>query len=231
MIFRIPIPLLLMASVLSGSLNGSGRIVVSEWEEDYGPLQGKMEKGDQTVLLFEQVKVRVCHDSGETEIEKTQPASQVDTAAKAREAPDLRMIKRRIARLPAYEQVRYWKLHQIRYPVQDVSNELHAALDLMETIRERSLEDPAGKPEEADSGVRYPRRDRRYAPYNSGYGYGSYHRYRRARYKDGEYEHVHRRERRPVEEWTTAMSLADRARSDAYSKISGARSAPLNRVR
>ncbi|MCB1122440.1 MAG: hypothetical protein KJT03_12880 [Verrucomicrobiae bacterium] len=228
MIRRFLSPLLAISGFVTCGLYCSGKVVVSELEKEFGPLQGQMAIHDQTVLLFQSAKVRVFHDTGKTEIEQTGAEASSLIRNHKKSLPDLRMIKRRIARLPAYEQVRYWKLHQIRYPDQDVSEELHASLDLMDEIRKQSLEEPEEKEAEESSIARYYPRNRHYSTYTSSFGYSSYYRHRRARHEDAELEREYRRERGPVEEWTTAMSLADRARSDAYGKISGARSVPLS---
>ena len=79
---------------------------------------------------------------------------------------------------------------------------------------------------------RYRRSRSSYVPYFPSFGYSSNYRYRRALRKDTQIE-LDRIQRapRPVESFNTPMSMADRARSEALSKVSGARSAILGSTR
>jgi hypothetical protein len=233
MIRRFPLPLFLSCALLCTTITSQGIVKVSELETRFGPLRGQMELGNQTVLLFPGAKVKVSHETGLAEIETIQSGILVKQNSAPRSFPDLQSIRRKINRLPAHEQVRYWKLHQIRYPESNVSSELNAALDLMESIRKDSIEMQKPEPPESyvenDSQRRYRRSSGLLLP---GYGYSSNYRYRRARHKDTQIELDRvNRERAPVESWITPMSLADHARSDALAKVSGARSAILGNTR
>lgn len=223
--------LMVAVGLLSGSV-AHGIIKVKELESQYGELQGQLKMTDKTVLLFPSARVLVSHNTGRASIEPI-AARQVRTSTEIRSLPDIRALKRKISRLPAYEQVRYWKLHQIRYPDSDVDSELNEALDLVEGLRKEAIESRQERNDVADSSNE---RNRRYRTssrfYYPSYGYTSSYRYRRALRRDSQIE-LDRppAPRRPVESWDTAMSLADRGRSEALSHVTGARSEILGNTR
>lgn len=202
-------------------------VTKKQLETAYGPIQGQMVVDSYTVLIFKTAQVRFHRETGAMSFIPTVATASVAISGKEPLPSAWIEQKRKIARLPAHEQVRYWKLHQIRHPDRDVTTQLEAALDKMEAIRRQSL-----VKQEAEAPVspsyRYRRSSGVFAPYFSGYGYTSDYRYRRAIRKDTQIglDRIPRKPR-PVETWNTAMSLADRARADALSKVSGARAAIL----
>ena len=229
---RASVVLLMIAAGLASAPIGHAIIKVKELETQYGELQGHLKMSNKTVLLFPSARVSVSHSTGQASVEPVEVRSE-QTSSEMRATPDLRSLKRKIGRLPAYEQVRYWKLHQIRYPDSDVDVELNEALDLVETLRKEAIESR----QERDELVRSSGENtRRYRPanrfYYPSYGYTSSYRYRRALRKDSQID-LDRRvaPRRPVESWDTAMSLADRGRSEALSHVTGARSQILGSTR
>lgn len=227
----VRVPFLLLAVLPVFAVVAEGVVSVQDLETQFGPLQGQMELRSQTVLMFPSAKVKIFHETGEAKIERIEaPADSLNSTTRPT-LPDLRTLKRKINRLPAHEQVRYWKLHQIRYPESDVSNELELALDLMEVVRSESIASNQQETEEVETESRSYNRNHSPSSYFPSYRFSSGYRYHRARHKDTQIE-LDRIQRapRPVENFTTAMSLADRARSQAYSTVSGARSEALQMV-
>ena len=212
------------------AISAEAAIKVRELETQYGKLQGHLKLSDQTVLLFPTAKVNVSHTTGQATVEPVEIRDVRPAPAKPAQ-PDIRAIKRKIDRLPAYEQVRYWKLHQIRYPTSDVDAELNAALDLVESIRRQSIQD---RQQAAEQAVVAQRSYRRYRPsglFYPSYGYSSAYRYRRALRRDTQIELDRIYQPPRVESWDTAMSMADRGRSEALSHVEGGRSAILGNTR
>lgn len=213
------------------AISAEAVIKVEELEMQYGAFQGHMEMGKQTVLLFASAKVKVSHITGEATVELVE-VREVSAVSRQPAMPDIRTIKRKIDRLPAYEQVRYWKLHQIRYPNSDVDAELNAALDLVESLRREAIDDRL----ERDAEQRVARRSYpRYRPsslfYYPSYGYSSAYRYRRSLRRDTQIELDRIYQPPRAESWDTAMSMADRGRAEALSHVEGGRSAILGNTR
>lgn len=227
----VRVPFLLLAALPVFALVAEGVVSVPDLETQFGPLQGQMELRGQTVLMFPVAKVKVFHETGEAKIERIETPSDSYDPTSRPTLPDLRALKRKIGRLPAHEQVRYWKLHQIRYPQSDVSAELELALDLMEAVRSQAIASHQQETEEAGYEHRSYNRNHSRSTYFPSYRFSSGYRYRRARHKDTQIE-LDRIQHapRPVENFTTAMSIADRARSQAYGAVSGARSQALQMV-
>lgn len=218
---------------LAGTSLTSGLVTKADLESEYGPIQGQMVMGTHTVLVFETVQVKFHRETGVMNLIPLR-APSLSTVSGHQPLPSSWMeLKRRIARLPAHEQVRYWKLYQVRHPDQNVTSELEAALDKMESVRQQSMvaRVEVEKTQSKSSSV-YRRSRSLYSPYFPSYGYTSSYRFRRAIRKDTQIalDRI-QRVRRPVESLNTAMSMADRARSDALSKVSGARSAILGSTR
>ena len=139
---------------------------------------------DKTVLLFPSAKVNVSHTTGQATIEPIE-VIQSTPVPRTAVAPDIRTLKRKIDRLSAYEQLRYWKMHQILYPASNVEDELNRALDLVEAIRKQSIEDrqkPMYAPVVAQRTYRRSRSSSSF--YYPSYGYSSAYRYRRGHRKD-----------------------------------------------
>ena len=213
----------------------SGLVTKSQLESDYGPIQGQMVLGDYGVLIFETVQIKYHRETGVMNlIAVPSPVDGKITRGPSKSAV-WRELKRKIARLPIHEQVRYWKLHQIRNPEQDVSSELEAALDKLDELREKAR---AEETEVVTVDEAYPhrnyryRRTRTYIPFFPSFGYSSNYRYNRSLKRDAELElERYQRRTKPVEIFDSPMNLADRARSDALSKVSGARSGLLRNTR
>jgi hypothetical protein len=233
MIRRARVPFLLLAAMPIFSVAAEGIIKVRELESQFGRLQGQIEMSKQTVLLFPGAKVKVSHETGKAKIERIDAQGSMIRSSTRPSLPDLRALKRKINRLPAHEQVRYWKLHQIRYPESTVADELDAAFDLMEAVRKEAFVVQQQEDQESEPVRRsYNRYRSSGLSYFPSYGYTSSRRYRRARHQDTQIELDRiQRERPPAESWNTAMSLADRARSEAWGRVSGARSAILGNTR
>lgn len=223
-----------LAGLLVASLTVSVQAVikVSELETQYGELQGHLKMSDQTVLLFPTAKVKVSHATGLATVERIEAKIISDSNPVRPAEPDLRALKRKIDRLPAYEQVRYWKLHQIRYPHSNVDAELNDALDLVESLRQEAIANRLERAVEPEVVYRSYRPYRRSGSfYVPSYGYGSAYRYRRALRRDAQigFERVYQPPR--AESWDTAMSVADRGRAEALSLVEGGRSAILGNTR
>jgi len=215
----VKVPLLLLAFVPVLIQVAEGVVSVPELETEFGPLQGQMEMRGQTVLMFSEAKVKVQHQTGEASIERIDSSASFFPAPTQPSLPDLRALKRTINRLPAHEQVRYCKLHQVRYPESEVAAELNAALDLMETVRMDLLKVQEQELNRAETEHRSYNRNRSGSSYYPSYGFSSNRRFRRSRHIDTQIELDRgQRERRPVVNLTTPMSIADQARSDAWEK-------------
>lgn len=224
---------LLLAPLLMDS-EGHGAVprTLDDIESEHGSLQGKMELKEHTVFVFETARLEVLRETGEGLLTVFPKQADLINSAQDYSPTSYRTLKRKIARLPAHEQVRYWKLHSLRYPSSDVTSELEAALDLMETVRQESLQSAVVEVDAEP--VRAYNRYRSGSNYNSYfpfYGHTSNYRHRRAQRKDSQIElDRFQRKPRPVESVTTAMSMADRERSNALATVSGARSEALSRV-
>jgi len=222
--------LMIVIGLLSGQV-AHAIIKVKDLESQYGELQGHLKMSEKTVLLFPLAKVNVSHSTGLISVEPIQVIASAPVPRTPAD-PDIRAIKRKIDRLSAYEQVRYWKLHQIPYPASNVEDELNRALDLVEAIRKQSIEDrqkPMDTPVVAQHSYRRSRSSSSF--YYPSYGYNSAYRYRRALRKDTQIE-LDRIYQPPVaESWNTAMSMADRGRSEALRHVEGGRSAILGNTR
>ena len=216
-------------SLFSGQV-AQAVIKVKELESQYGELQGHLKMSHKTVLWFPTAKVNVSHTTGLASIEPI--TERVETAPRIPVAPDILALKRKINRLPAYEQVHYWKLHQIRYPNSNVDAELNAALDLVEQLRSQSIEEMKNQEKAPVVVQRSYRRSRSSGvSFYPSYGYNSAYRYRRALRKDTQIELDRIYQPPKVESWDTAMSLADQGRSEALKHVEGARSAILGNTR
>jgi len=228
----IKVLFLLLPAMLGLAVIADGSVNVKELESQFGPLQGQMEMRGQTVLVFPGARVKVFHETGKSDIEPTDLSASSAHLTGKPALPNIRTLKRKIDRLPVHEQVRYWKLHKIRYPESDVTSELEAALDLMETIRKEAIVVQQQETREVDTVRSSSSRYRSSVlPFFRNYGYTSSYRYRRARHIDSQIELDRiQRKPRPVENWTTAMSVSDRARSEALGKVSGARSSALRKI-
>ncbi len=207
---------------------------MADMEAEYGPLQGKMELKEHTIFIFRSAKLEVRRETGEGLLKIFPIQADLSDSAQVFSPTSFRSLKRKIARLPAHEQVRYWRLHKIRHPDSDVTAELESALDLMEMARKESIATriESTNPEPLERPVRYRSGSSQgYSNFYPTYGSNSFYRYRRAIRKDTQIELDRvQRKPRPVESLTSAMSLADRGRSEALSLVSGARSAALSKV-
>lgn len=222
-------PVFWMTCLLGLSLNAAAEIDLEQYESRFGKLQGQIDMGQRCLLVFPSAKVTVFHETGEVKIKHEESRPYNYTHSSTHSPSSLRTIKRNIGRLPVHEQVRYWKLHQIRYPDSDVTEELESALDRMEAIRKEAMvvkTDPVEPVREPTR--RYNRSRTNFLPYFPSFGYSTNYRHRRSHRKDTQIELDRiQRQREPAESWTTPMSIADRARSDALAKVSGARSSLL----
>lgn len=227
MFSRFTVGLSLIALSLGNGQLAAESLKLNDLQSEYGALQGRMDLKAQTVLLFERAKVKVIRQTGEAKIETLPEEPDSSFVSDPSFSGSFAILKRKIARLPAHEQVRYWKLHEIRYPESDVSAELEAAMDLMEQVRQDSLvkRDEAVADEKESVGQTNRHRGRTsFLPDFPSYGYSSNYRYRRALREDTQIELDRMaRKPKPVEAWTTPMSLADRARSEAYGLTAGVR--------
>lgn len=223
----------LLAPLLMGSFSyGAVSRTLIDIESEHGSLQGKMELKEHTVFVFETARLEVIRETGEGLLKVFPRQADLSNSAQEYSPTSFRTLKRKIARLPAHEQVRYWKLHSLRHPSADVTTEIEDALDLMETVRQASMQSAVVAVEaEPVRGYNRYRSGSGYSRYSSSYGYTSNYRHRRAIRKDsqGDLDRIQHKTR-PVENLTTAMSLADRGRSEALAKISGARSEAFSKV-
>ncbi len=231
--FRLLAIPFLLTPLLMGSLSyGAVSRTLDDIESEHGTLQGKMELKEHTVFVFETARLEVLRETGEGLLKVFPRQADLSHSAQDYTPTSFRTLKRKIARLPAHEQVRYWKLHSLRHPSSDVATELEDALDLMETVRQESMQRAVVEVEAEPVRVynRY-RSGANYSRYSPSYGYSSNYRYRRSIRKDSQIDlNRIQRKPRPVENLTTPMSLADRGRSDALAKVSGARSEALSKV-
>ena len=230
MIRRASACILIVAMGLLSGQAAHAVIKVKELESQYGELQGHLKMSDKTVLLFPKAKVNVSHATGQASVEPV--LQKVESSPRVPVIPDIRSLKRKINRLPAYEQVHYWRLHQIRYPSSNVDEELNAALDLVEQLRTQSIEEIKNRDEAPVVVQRTYRRNRSSGvSFYPSYGYNSAYRYRRALRKDTQIDLDRVYQPPRTESWNTAMSMADRGRSEALQHVEGARSAVLGNTR